>query len=162
VALSSNKWAASVPSSVAVPLSHCATSRRTEPRDWSTSVTISAAYAGVTRAASLTVTPPPLPTFFADAQPDGVIGGAQSSTGAVTLSAPAPQVVRRLRFLVTTGGSVPSSVAVSAGVLARHSRSAPVAVAASDHGVAISAAYGGLTRSASLTVTPTTSNRFFR
>src|SRR5882762_3651798 len=157
VALSSNNGAASVPSSVTVPAG--ATSAtfpvNTSAVAASTTVTISAAYAGVTRSASLTVTaaPPPAPTLTT-LNPTSVIGGAQSSTGAVTLSGPAPAGGAQVALSSNNGAaSVPSSVAVPAGATSATFPVNTSAVAASTT-VAISAAYGGLTRSASLTVTP--------
>ncbi|PYT29131.1 MAG: hypothetical protein DMG57_12610, partial [Acidobacteria bacterium] len=57
----------------------------------STPVTISASYGGVSKTAALTVTPsgpPPLSSLTLN--PTSVVGGAQSSTGTVTLSEPAP------------------------------------------------------------------------
>src|SRR5467141_1879258 len=95
VGLSSNNGAASVPSSVAVPAG--ATSATftvsTSPVAASTTVAISAGYGGVTKTASLTVTPasPAAPSLSSlTLNPTSVIGGAQSSTGTVTLSGPAP------------------------------------------------------------------------
>jgi len=86
--------------------------------------------------------------------PTTVVGGAQSSTGTVTLTAPAPaggaQVV-----LVSDNGSagVPSSVTVSSGATAVTFtvNTTPVATSAS---ATISAAYDGVTKSATLKVTP--------
>src|SRR5258706_8358928 len=89
----SNNGAASVPSSVAVPAGATSATFPVNTRAVaaSTTVTISAAYGGVSKSATLTVTPPPLPTLSSlTLNPTSVIGGVQSSTGTVTLSAPAP------------------------------------------------------------------------
>src|SRR6267378_1975769 len=159
VALSSNNGAASVPSSVAVPAG--ATSAtfpvNTSAVTASTTVTISASYGGATRSASLTVTPapPPAPTLSSlTLNPTSVIGGLQSSTGTVTLSAPAPAGGAQVALSSNNGAaSVPSSVAVPAGATSATFPVNTSAVAASTT-VTISAAYGGVSRSASLTVTP--------
>src|SRR5207248_1352394 len=96
VALSSSDTSVTtVPSSVTV--ADGATSAtftvRTSAVSASTTVTISATFAGVTKTASLTVNPapPPPPTLSSlTLNPSTVIGGVQSSTGRVTLSAPVP------------------------------------------------------------------------
>jgi hypothetical protein len=86
--------------------------------------------------------------------PTSVTGG-NSSTGTVTLSGPAPtggaQVA--LSSSNTTAARVPASVTVAAGATSASFTVSTSAVAASTT-VTISAAYGGATRSASLTVTP--------
>ena len=98
----------------------------------------------------------PLPTLSSlTLNPTSVIGGAQSSTGTVTLSAPAPaggaQIV--LSSSNTGAASVPSSVTVAAGATSATFTTSTSAVAASTS-VTISAAYGGVTQTASLTLTP--------
>jgi hypothetical protein len=157
VALSSNSGAASVPSSVAVPAGATTATFTvsTTAVTASTTVTISAAYGGATRSATLTVAPPPLPTVSSlTLNPTSVIGGAQSSTGAVTLSGPAPAGGAQVALSSNNGAaSVPSSVAVPAGAT---SATFPVNTSAvgAPTTVTISAAFGGATRSASLTVAP--------
>ena len=63
--------------------------------------------------------PPPAPTVTLSSltlNPTGVIGGLQSSTGTVTLSAPAPAGGANVALASSNGAaSVPSSVAVPAG-----------------------------------------------
>src|SRR6266481_3440572 len=159
VVLASNNGVASVPSSVAVPAG--ATSATfvvsTSAVAASTTVAISAAYGGVTRSASLTVTPapPPAPTLSSlTLNPTSVIGGVQSSTGTVTLSGPAPAGGAQVALSSNNGAaSVPSSVAVPAGATSATftANTSPVTASTS---VTISAAYAGVTRAASLTVTP--------
>jgi hypothetical protein len=157
---SSNTTAARVPSSVTVVAG--ATSATftvsTNAVGASTTVTIFADYSGATRSASLTVTPapPPPPTLSSlSLNPTSVVGGAQSSTGTVTLGGPAPaggaQVT--LSSSNTTVARVPSSVMVAAGATNATFAVSTSAVAASTT-ITISAIYGGATRSASLTVTP--------
>src|SRR5207245_938465 len=81
-------------------------------------VTVSASFGGVTQTATLTVTPLPLPTLSSlTLNPTSVIGGAQSSTGTVTLSGPAPAGGAQILLSSSNTGAarVPSSVIVPAG-----------------------------------------------
>src|SRR5260370_27800144 len=92
VLLSSDKGAASVPSSVTIQAG--ATSATftvsTSAVTTSTQLTISASYAGVTKTASLTVAPLALPTLSSlTLNPTSVTGGVQS-TRTQALIAPAP------------------------------------------------------------------------
>ena len=159
VALSSNNGAASVPSSLAVPAG--ATSATftvsTSAVAASTTVAISAAYGGVTKTASLTVTPasPPAPSLSSlTLNPTSGIGGAQSSTGTVTLSGPAPTGGAQVALSSNNGAaSVASSVAVPAGVTTA-TFTVNTSVVTASTTVTISAAYGGVSKSATLTVTP--------
>src|SRR5713226_6081849 len=119
VALSSNNGAASVPSSVAVPAGATTANFTvsTSAVTASTTVTISAAYGGVSRSATLTVTPPLLPTLSSlTLNPTSVIGGVESSTGTVTLSGLAPAGGAQVLLASSNGAaSVPPSVTVPAG-----------------------------------------------
>jgi len=124
----------------------------------STAVTISGTYSGTTRSASLTVTPgaPPPPTLSSlTLNPTSVVGGFQSSTGTVTLSgaAPAGGATVALSSSNTNVAQTPSSVMVAAGATSATFTVTTSAVASSTT-VTISGTYGGVTRSASLTVTP--------
>jgi hypothetical protein len=117
---SSNATVAGVPSSVMVAAgaTNATFAVSTSAVASSTTVTISAIYGGATRSASLTVTPapPPPPTLTSlTLDPANVIGG-QSSTGTVTLTAPAPAGGAQV-FLSSSNGAarVPSSVTVPAG-----------------------------------------------
>ena len=123
----------------------------------STTVSISGMYSGVTRSASLTVTPAPPPAATLSSlsvSPTSVTGG-NSSTGTVTLSGAAPSggAVVTLSSSNTTAARVPSSVTVAAGVTSATFTVSTSAAAAST-AVSISGTYGGVSRSASLTVTP--------
>ena len=159
VALSSNNGAASVPSSLVVPAG--ATSATftvsTSAVAASTTVAISAAHGGVTKTASLTVTPasPPAPSLSSlTLNPTSGIGGAQSSTGTVTLSGPAPTGGAQVALSSNNGAaSVASSVAVPAGVTTA-TFTVNTSVVTASTTVTISAAYGGVSKSATLTVTP--------
>ena len=159
VALSSNNGAASVPSSLAVPAG--ATSATftvsTSAVAASTTVAISAAHGGVTKTASLTVTPasPPAPSLSSlTLNPTSGIGGAQSSTGTVTLSGPAPTGGAQVALSSNNGAaSVASSVAVPAGATTA-TFTVNTSVVTASTTVTISAANGGVSKSATLTVTP--------
>jgi len=86
--------------------------------------------------------------------PTTVVGGAQSSTGTVTLSGPAPSGGAQVALANDNGAaSVSSSVTVPAGAT---SATFPVNTTAvpSSTAVTISASYGGVSKSATLTVTP--------
>ncbi len=154
VTLSSSNVAASVPSSVTV-LAGAASATftiSTNAVTASTPATISASYGGVTQTATLTVTAP-LPTLSSLTLSPSSVTGGNSSTGTVTLSGPAPtggaQVVLSSSNMAA---SMPSSVTVLAGAASATFTISTSAVAVSTS-VTISASYGGVTRTASLTVT---------
>jgi hypothetical protein len=96
----------------------------------------------------------PTPTLSSlTLNPTSVIGGAQSSTGTVTLSGPAPAGGVQVALSSNNGAaSVPSSVTVPAGATSATFPVNTTAVATSTP-VIISASYGGVTQTASLTVT---------
>jgi hypothetical protein len=103
----------------------------------------------------LPVTPAPIPPSASSLtlNPTSVVGGAQSSTGTVTLSGPAPAGGAPVTLSSSNAAaSVPSSVTVPAG-----SSSTTFAIsttaAAAPTSVVIFASYGGVTPSAALTVT---------
>lgn len=129
----------------------------TSPPAASTVVTISAIGAGVTVSTPLTVHPAGGPVVTASAlslSPNAVTGGG-TSTATVTLSAAAPSTGAS----VTLGSSntavatVPASVTVPAGATSATFTVTSSAVTATSSAT-ISAAYGGATRSAILTVNP--------
>jgi hypothetical protein len=156
---SSSTVVATVPANVTVP-SGAATAVfnvSTSPVTASTSVILSASFAGVTQTASLTVTPqpPPGPTLTSlSLSPPGVIGGS-SSTGSVALSAPAPNggVLVLLSSSSTAVATVPANVTVPAGHTSATFTVTTLPVTTSTP-VDISASYAGVTHRASLTVTP--------
>jgi len=157
VALSSSNGAARVPSSVAVVAG--ATSATftvsTSAVAASSAVTISAAYGGVTRSASLTVAPaPPPPATLSSLtlNPANVIGGLQTSTGTVTLSAPAPAGGATVMLSSSNGAArVPSSVFVPAGATSA-SFTVNTSIVLLPASATISASYNGTTRTAGLLV----------
>src|SRR5439155_373102 len=110
---SSDPSVATVPSSVTVAAGATSATFTVSTVTASTTVMISASYAGVTKAASLTVNPvPPPPPALSSLtlNPSTVIGGVQSSTGRVTLSAPAPAGGVTVILSSNSGtASVPSS-----------------------------------------------------
>ncbi len=153
----SNTTAATVPSSVTVAggATTATFTVSTNAVATSTTVTISAGYGGATRSASLTVTPapPPPPTLSSlTLSPTSVVGGAQSSTGTVTLSGPAPAGGAQV-FLSSSNdaASVPSSVIVPAGTSSATFtvRTSAVLISTS---ATISASYNDTTRTARLSV----------
>ena len=121
----------------------------------STTVTISASYAGVTKTASLTVNPvpPPPPTLSSlTLNPSTVVGGLQSSTGKVTLSAPAPAGGATIILSSNSGAaSVPSSVFVPAGASSA-TFTVNTSIVLISTSAAISASYNGTTKTATLTL----------
>jgi len=157
VALSSNNGAASVPPSVTIPAGATSTTFvvNTSAVASSSTVAISAAYGGVTKTASLTVTPaPPPPPALSSLtlSPTSVIGGLQSSTGTVTLSGPAPAGGAQVALASNNGAaSVPSSVTIPAGAT---SATFPVntSLVLFSTSAQITASYEGKTLAANLTV----------
>jgi len=153
---SSNTTVARVPSSVTVAAGAISATFTvsTSAVAASATVAISATFSGATTSASLTVTPapPPPPTLTSlTLNPTSVIGGLQSSTGTVTLSAPAPAGGAQV-FLSSSGpASVPSSVIVPAGASSASFivRTSGVLFSTS---ATISASYNGTTRTATLAV----------
>jgi hypothetical protein len=154
---SSNTSVATVPASVTVAAG--ATSATftvgTVSVAASTPATISGAYGGVTRTATLTVTPPAAPAALSalSVNPTSVTGGT-SSQGTVTLTSAAPVG----GFAVTlssssTAAAVPASVSVAQGATSATFTISTSAVTASTP-VTITASAGGVTRTATLTVTP--------
>jgi len=155
---SSNTSAATLPASVTVAAG--ATSATftvsTTSVGADTSSTISAAYAGVTRSATLAVTAPlPAPAALASlsVDPASVTGGS-SSTGTVTLTAAAPSggASVALQSSDTSVATVPSSLTVPAGDTSATFTVATSSVT-SDTSSTISAVYDGTTRTATLAVT---------
>src|SRR5947207_14258583 len=74
-------------------------------------------HGGAGKSAALPVTAPPLPTVSSlTLNPTSVIGGLQTSTGMVTLGAPAPAGGAQVMLSSSNGAaSVPSSVTLPAG-----------------------------------------------
>ena len=155
---SNNTTAATVPASVTVAAG--ATSANftvtTKAVTTSTAVAISATTGGVTRSATLTVNPTSTAATVSGVtlNPTSVTGGT-SSTATVTLSAAAPAggMVVTLASNNTAAATVPASVTVAAGATSATFTVTTKAVTAST-AVVVSATGGGVTRSATLTVSP--------
>jgi hypothetical protein len=152
VMLSSSNAAASVPSTVTVPAGSTRTTFavNTSPVVAATTATIFASYDGVSPSASLTITPPTVSSLTLN--PSTVVGGAQTSTGTVTLSGPAPAGGAQVMLSSNSAAaSVPSSVTVPAGSTGATFtvNTSPVLVTTS---ATISASYNNTSQSASLSV----------
>src|SRR6266404_9525068 len=122
----------------------------------STQVTITASYAGASKTASLTVVPAQTaPTLTSlTLNPMSVTGGAQSSTGTVTLSGTAPTGGAQVQLSSdNAAASVPASMTVAGGASSANFTVGTSAVTSSTP-VTISASYAGVTKTASLTLTP--------
>jgi hypothetical protein len=156
VAVSSSNAAAKVPSSVTIlaGATGATFTISSSTVTASTGVTISASYNGVSRTASLTVMPLPLPTVSSlTLNPTGVVGGLQSSTGTVTLSGPAPAGGARVTLSSSNSGvaRVPSSVTVPAGATSA-TFTVNTSVVLISTSATISASYNGTTKTANLAV----------
>jgi hypothetical protein len=155
VSLSSNDPAATVPATVTVGAGATSATFNisTTSVTASRSVTITGVYGGVTRTASLTVNSVAAVLSSVSLNPTSLIGG-NSSQGIVTLTAAAPSGGAVVSLSDNdSAATTPTSVTVAAG-----SSTATFTVnttsVTSSRSVTISAVYGGVTRTASLTVDP--------
>jgi FG-GAP-like repeat/FG-GAP repeat len=155
---SSNTSAAPVPASVTVPAGAFSATFtvNTASVTASTPVTISGAYGGATRSATLTVSPPAAPASLSavSVNPASVTGGT-SSQGTVTLTSAAPTggLVVSLSSSNTAAATVPASVSVAQGTTSA-TFAIPTSAVTTSTPVTITASAGGITRTATLTVTP--------
>jgi len=156
VSLSSNNTgAARVPASVTVAAGATTASFtvNTSAVITSTTVTITAAYGGTTRAATLTVKPVLLATVASlTLNPSSVVGGPQSSTGTVALSAAAPAggaIVALTRS--NSAASVPASVTVPSGATTASFR-VDTSIVLITTATVITASYNNSSRTATLSV----------
>ena len=151
VALSSNSSATSVPASVTVAAGSTSASftSTTTPVGASTVTTISAVYGGVTDTATLTVNAPALSALTLN--PASLTGGA-TSQGTVTLGSAAPTggLVVALNSDSAAAG-VPASITVAAGGTSASFTVSTTPVGSSS-AANISAVFGGVTKTAVLTV----------
>ena len=164
VALSSSApGIASVPSAATVPANGFAGTFpiTTTTVTASTTVVITATYNGSVRTAALTVTPasaPPSVTLQGIVvSPANVVGGA-SAAGVVSLSAAAPAAGMLVALSSSNPaiGAVPGSVTVPAGATTTSFAVATNSVTAASV-VTVTAVANGVSRTASLTVSPSTS-----
>jgi hypothetical protein len=157
---SANTSVVSVPASVTVAAgaSSVTFSIGTSAVAANTGVTITATYGGVSRTTTLTVTPASTPTpaslSAVSVSPSSVVGGT-TAQGTITLTGGAPSggAVVTLSSANTSVVSVPASVNVAAGVSSANFSVNTSAVGANT-GVTITATYGGVSRTTTLTVTP--------
>ncbi len=155
VTLSSANPAATVPSSVTVP-ANATSANFTVSTTAVGSITlgnITAAYAGVAKAATLAVNPSaPAALSAMTLSPTTVVGGS-NSIGTVTLTkaAPAGGLVVTLASNKPTKALVPANVTVPAGASSAAVNVATTAVNKKTI-ASISASYGGVTKSATLTI----------
>ena len=165
VALSSSSASAVVPPSVTVPAgaSSTSTSVTTSSVSANTTATVTASYASVTRSATLTLTPPPpagtTTLSSLTLSPATVQTGTLSTSATLTFSALTPSggAVVTLASSNTAIATVPASVTVPAN---SSTGAFSVTISSSASGTAtISASYGGVTRTALLTVSSQSSFR---
>jgi len=152
---SSNTSVAPVPASVTVPAGATTASFTitTSAVTSTQTVTISATY-GTTQSAALTVSAPTSLTLSSLTLNPTSVGGGNSSTGTVTLTAAAPSggAVVALSSGNTSVATVPSSITVPAGNTSANFTVSTQRVF-SNTNVVISATYAGTTKNATLTVT---------
>jgi hypothetical protein len=154
VALKSSSVVAVVPSSVTIAAGATSASFtiKTSAVSASTSATITSTYSGLSSSATLSVKAPAMKSLTLS--PTSVQGGVANSTGTVTLTGPAPSGGRVVTLTSnnTAVAKVPSSVTVAAGYSTAKFTITTYRVSSTKY-VTISAANGGVTKSATLTVT---------
>jgi hypothetical protein len=156
---SSNTSVVSVPASVTVSAGAPSVNFgvNTSAVNANTAVTITATYGGISRTATLTVTPASTTAATLSAvsvSPTSVVGGATSQgTIALTGGAPSGGAVVTLTSSNTSVVSVPASVTVTAGASSA-TFSVNTAAVTANTAVTITATYGGISRTTTLTVTP--------
>jgi len=154
VNLSSANPAASVPSSVTVPASSSSASFAVNTTAVSSTTVgnITASYSGVNRSTTITVNPPaPAVLSSLTLNPKTVVGGS-TSVGTVTLNkVTASAEVVTLASNKPTKASVPANVTVPAGA---SSANFNITTASTNKKInaSITASYGGVTKSATLTM----------
>jgi len=156
VNLTSGDPTVSVPPSVTVAAGSTAASFAitTTPVSSNLTVSISGTYNGVTKAATLTVTPPALALLALS--PSSVVGGVTTTKNYVKLNGPAPS--GGISIALTSGNpqiaTPPASVTVSAGATSSSTFSIITTAVSASQGVPISASLNGVTKTTTLTVTP--------
>jgi len=155
---SSNSAVAAVPATVTVAAGTTSATFpiTTKTVTASTALTISGTFGGVSRTAALTVNPAAAgPSLFSVTVNPASVGGGAPATGTVTLTTAAPisGAIVALSSSNATVASVPASVTVAAGALSAHFAIGTTGVTASTS-VTISGAFGGATRTATLSVNP--------
>ncbi|HSM78235.1 MAG TPA: hypothetical protein VLT57_11435, partial [Bryobacteraceae bacterium] len=120
-----------------------------------TLVTISATYGGVTKAAALTVLPVALYTL--SLSPSAIGGGLPVKNNRVSIGglAPAGGIVVGLSSATPAVASTPASVTIPAGQAVSPVFTITTSPVATSKSVTITASYGGVVKTAALTVNPT-------
>jgi len=153
--LSNANVAASVPNSVTVPAAATSAnfSVTTNSVTASTFGNITASYNGVTKSANFTVNPQPAAELSALSLNPTIVRGGNTSVGTVTLTAPAPTggLVVSLSSSNAGKAAVSSTVTVPGGSTTATFNIATTTVSRKIV-VTISAAHGGITKSASLAI----------
>ncbi len=155
--VSSNPVLATVPFNVLVPAGQTSATFAVNVAQVTTTSTvqISATFENVTKSGTLTINPPGGgPTLSAvSLSPTSLVGGS-SSTGTVTLNAAAPSGGAVVSLSEnSTATSLPASVTVPAGATSATFTVTTTSVAAATTST-IAAIFGGVTRTAALTVNP--------
>jgi hypothetical protein len=148
VSLTSGTTAAIVPATVVVPLGNTSQTLEVDvdPLAAATAVTITASYAGVVRAASFSIG-----QLALSIGPASIPGGL-TTTGTVSLPALAPDGGATIALASSSSkAGVPPSVVVPAGASFQTFAIATSDIAPTETAI-ISATYGGITRTATLTV----------
>lgn len=128
----------------------------TSPVAANTAVTLTGTYAGMSRTATLTVTPmPPAASLQAVSVTPASVTGGNSSTGTVTLTSAAPSggAFVGLSSSNTAAATVPAGVTVAAGATSAIF-TVPTSTVITISSSTITAAYNGVTLTATLTVNP--------
>ena len=156
VSLASANPAASVPSSITIAASASSANFTvsTSTVTATTAGNIAASYGGITKSATLTVNPPtptPVALLSLSLNPRSVVGGS-SSVGTVTLNkVTSNPVVVPLTSSKPTNAVVPATVTVPAGASSATFNIATIPTNKKINAT-ISASYGGVTKSATLTI----------
>jgi len=151
---SSNAAAATVAGSVTVPAGSQSATFAVVGKTVAanTAVTVTASYGGVTRTADVTVNKPTTAAIASVSLNPSTVTGGSSSTGSVTLSAPAPSGGAVVTLSDnSSNSSVPASVTVPAGATSA-TFSVGTSAVTSTTSATISGSYGGVTRSAVLAI----------
>jgi subtilisin family serine protease len=154
---SSNPAVASLPASVTVAAGQTASAHYTITTTWvsaNTPVTITGSYAGSTKTAVLTVKP--VVVYSVTLSPSSVGGGGTTTSNKVSLDAPAPPGGAVVTLSSDSpAASPPSTVAVAEGAENSPYFTITTTPVESVTSVTITASYGGVSKSATLTVNPT-------
>jgi hypothetical protein len=155
VSLSSSNSLATVPSSVTIPAgSENATfTVNTNPDSASNSITISAAYNGITATGSLLIEPPPALSGVSLSRVNQVCGIPVTGTATLTSPAPSGGLVVTLSSSNPSLASVPASITIAAGSTSGNFTVSTSSVS-TDTTVTISGTYNGVTMNASLIINP--------